>query len=322
MARQLRVQYPGAWYHVMNRGAGRQAIFRNNKHREKFLELIDEVSKTYDIELHAYCLMGNHYHLLLHTPLGNLSEGMRHLNSNYTKFYNKHTHRDGPLFRGRYKSIVINGDDYLLKLSRYIHLNPLQAGLVKNLPDYKWSSYPAYIGKTQADDHLMTECIKTKFDTVKCQNISYAEFVEDIDTEELRELFDKALLQPILGNQKFREFIAQQVAGEIDIYEQPDAKKLFSLPTIDAIINYVARYLQVAPSKIRNTGARGTNLPRQIAIFLSRELSKSKLHKIASAFNLTSYKSVSNNISRTRNSTEIMKIIDEIKKLISDSTAS
>ena len=118
MARPLRIEYPGAWYHVMNRGAGRKKIFNATPHYELFLTLLEEVSERFGAEIHAYCLMGNHYHLLLHTPEGNLQRSMRHLNGVYTQRYNRMRGTDGPLFRGRYKAIVVDADHYLLHLSR------------------------------------------------------------------------------------------------------------------------------------------------------------------------------------------------------------
>ena len=129
MTRPFRKEYPGGWYHVMNRGACRQPIFRDDKHQQMFLDLLKEIVQTHSIEIHAYCLMGNHFHMLIHTPIGNLSRAMQQLSSIYTRRYNNLTKRDGPLFRGRFKSIIVGSDRYVLKLTRYIHLNPLRPKL-------------------------------------------------------------------------------------------------------------------------------------------------------------------------------------------------
>lgn len=107
MARPLRIEYAGAWYHVMNRGASHQKIYHNDHHRLIFLGLLQKIQLRYGIELHAYCLMGNHYHLLLRTPMANLGRAMRHLDGVYTQRYNINTNKDGPLFRGRYKACLI-----------------------------------------------------------------------------------------------------------------------------------------------------------------------------------------------------------------------
>ncbi len=149
MARPLRIEYDGAWYHVMNRGAGRKSIFYNDHHRALFLELLYEIHNRYQVEIHAYCLMGNHYHLLMRTQRPNISRAMRHLNGVYTQRYNALQRKDGALFRGRYKSILVEAESYLLRLSRYIHLNPVASILVRVAEEYPWSSYVDYINPSK-----------------------------------------------------------------------------------------------------------------------------------------------------------------------------
>jgi REP element-mobilizing transposase RayT len=117
MARAHRIKYKGAWYHVMNRGAGRKRIYHTEKDYEIFLELLKEITNRYHIAIHAYCLMPNHYHLLANTPLTNLSEAMRHLNGLYTRRFNKSRKIDGPLFRGRFKSVLIEENKYFRNYS-------------------------------------------------------------------------------------------------------------------------------------------------------------------------------------------------------------
>ena len=124
MARPLRIQYPDAWYHVMNRGRNRAKIFYSRADYTAFIELLKDASSLWNIRIAAYCLMSNHYHLLVQTPEANLSRYMRHINGLYTQYFNRTYKSDGQLFRGRYKSIVIDGDSYLPELIRYIHRNP------------------------------------------------------------------------------------------------------------------------------------------------------------------------------------------------------
>jgi len=130
----------------MNRGAGRRVIFKSDDHRRYFLNLLDVVSERFQSECHAYCLMDNHYHLMLRTPKGNLQRIMRHINGVYTQYYNREVGTDGPLFRGRYKAVLVNAHAYWSHLSRYIHRNPLDAGIVEDLENYPWSSFPAFTG--------------------------------------------------------------------------------------------------------------------------------------------------------------------------------
>ena len=141
MARQWRIEYPGALYHILSRGNGRRDIFLSDDDRVLFLELIQEFSERFGIEVYAYVLMGNHYHLLLKTPDTNLSKGMQWFGTAYTRKFNLQNNLSGHLFQGRFKSIIIENDAYLLRLSCYIHRNPVRAGIVDRLSDYKWSSY-------------------------------------------------------------------------------------------------------------------------------------------------------------------------------------
>ena len=156
MVRPLRVEYEGAYYHVMNRGSGRQQIFQGVKYYEYFLHCLEQAHKRFALETHAYCLMGNHYHLLVRTPRGNLSRAMRHINGVYTQYYNYLKNTDGPLFRGRYKAINLEASSYLLEVSRYIHRNPVETKkpLVIELEKYRWSSYPAYRNLVSCEDWL------------------------------------------------------------------------------------------------------------------------------------------------------------------------
>ncbi len=159
MPRPLRVDYPGAWHHVMNRGARRAAIFRTDAECGLFLDCVAHLRERFGIEIHAYSLMPNHYHLLLRTPLGNLSAGMRYLGASYTQEVNRLAHWDGPLFRGRFRSQLVRDESYLLTVLAYIHLNPLRAGLVRRLDAHAWTSHRAYIGAETVPDWLSRDVL-------------------------------------------------------------------------------------------------------------------------------------------------------------------
>ena len=141
MARPLRIEYPGALYHVTARGNARQRIYNDSKDCQAFLDLLGKLSDRYHWLCHAYCLMTNHYHLLLETPEGNLAEGMRQLNGIYTQAFNRRHHKVGHVFQGRYHAILVDKDCYLLEVARYIVLNPVRAKMVKEAQAYLWSSY-------------------------------------------------------------------------------------------------------------------------------------------------------------------------------------
>ena len=151
MPRPLRIEYEHAFYHVMNRGSGRNMIFPDDVYYQTFLDTLGEACFRFDCLIHAYCLMGSHYHILIETPKANLSRIMRHVNGVYTQRYNSLSQSDGSLFKGRFKAVLIDSNGYLLQISRYIHRKPIdmKRPLVSLLADYRWSSYPAYAGKTK-----------------------------------------------------------------------------------------------------------------------------------------------------------------------------
>jgi len=146
MARPLRIEYPGGVYHITNRGNDKKTVFKDDRDRETFLKILTFVNKRYHWICHAYCLMDNHYHLMIETPDANLSLGMRQLNGVYAQARNKRCNKTGHLFQGRYKAIVIQKDMHLLEVCRYIVLNPARAKMVEKPEGWKWSSYRATEG--------------------------------------------------------------------------------------------------------------------------------------------------------------------------------
>ena len=151
--------YPNAFYHVTSRGNERKDIFKSIQDRDKFLTYLHTATERYGAVVHVYCLMSNHYHLLFETPDGNLSQIMRHINGAYTNYYNTKRNRAGHLFQGRYKAILVEADEYAAELSRYIHLNPVRARMVGEPEAYRWSSFKAYIGESEAPEWLKTDFI-------------------------------------------------------------------------------------------------------------------------------------------------------------------
>jgi putative transposase len=154
MSRPLRIEYAGAWYHVMNRGRRLENVFEDRQDYRIFVDILKDASEMWHVKIAAYCLMPSHYHMLLQTPQGNIARAMRHVDGVYTQRYNKKHGQDGQLFRGRYKSILVNGDGYLLQIVRYIHRNPVKAGLVNALKDYAWSSHKGYLSVSKKWDWL------------------------------------------------------------------------------------------------------------------------------------------------------------------------
>ena len=156
MARPLRLEFAGALYHVTARGDGREDIYRADGDRRLFLDVLAEVWERCNWTVHAYCLMTNHYHLLVETPDANLAKGMRQLNGVYTQRFNRTYERVGHVFQGRYKAILVQKETYLLELARYVVLNPVRARMVRRAGDWPWSSYRAMVGEAAAPEWLQT----------------------------------------------------------------------------------------------------------------------------------------------------------------------
>ncbi len=150
MARPLRLELAGGLYHITSRGDRRENIYDNDEDRKKWLENLGNTCRRFNWRCHAYCLMDNHYHIVIETAEANLSKGMRQLNGVYTQYYNRQHGRVGHVFQGRYKGILVERDEYLLELARYVVLNPIRANMIKNIEDWKWSSYNAMIGEEVA----------------------------------------------------------------------------------------------------------------------------------------------------------------------------
>jgi len=159
MARQWRIEFCGALYHVLSRGNGRQDIFLSDDDRHLFLALLEELSGRFNVEVYAYVLMSNHYHLLLKTIDANLSKAMQWFGTSFTRKFNLNNHTVGHLFQGRFKSIIVENDAYLLRLSCYIHRNPLRAGIIERLAEYQWSSYPFYAYRKKPPGWLKTQTL-------------------------------------------------------------------------------------------------------------------------------------------------------------------
>lgn len=180
MTRPLRIEFAGALYHVTSRGNRREEIYLDDKDREGYLELLGEVCERYNWTVHAYCLMTNHYHVLVETPDANLSKGMRQLNGVYTVRFNRRHGRDGHVFQGRYKAVIVQKDSHLLELSRYVVLNPVRAGMVNEAGAYRWSSYRAMVGDGSISPWLDADWLLAQFGTTKEEAIvRYAQFVSD-----------------------------------------------------------------------------------------------------------------------------------------------
>ncbi len=299
MARPLRIQYPGAVYHVMNRGGSRQKIFADNQDYEAFVKTVGEIHERWGVEVYAHCLMGNHYHLCLCTPEGNLSRVMRHLDGLYTQRFNRLRRRDGALFRGRYKAIVVDKDAYLAEVVRYIHLNPIGAGLVREPEAYLWSSHRFYLQRKEAPKWLRTEEVIGEFESIG----AFHEFVLGGNEKRLEEFYRKGRQSPVLGDEGFREKLSEKPL-RVD-REHPRHERAAVRPSVNKVLQTLARVYGVSSQDLLK-GKRGEdNEARKVGMYLVKELCDLTLQEIARQFGTGSYGSVGWACHRVRSKMEL-----------------
>jgi len=208
MARPWRIEFKGALYHILSRGNQGQDIFISDADRHLFLGTLGEMADRYDIDIYAYVLMGNHYHLLLKTHHANLSKAMQWFGTAYTRRFNVGNNRSGHLFQGRFKSFIVQNDAYLIQLSCYVHRNPLRAGIVQRLADYRWSSYLVYAYRKKAPKWLETDLILSQFGT-KDPHQSYRKKVQNYAGEE-RSLLEGLRYGLFLGTNRFADTLKER----------------------------------------------------------------------------------------------------------------
>ncbi len=222
MARQWHIEFEGAYYHILSRGNEQRDIFDDNGDRISFLETLGNMSDRFEVDVYAYVLMDNHYHLLLKTNKPNISKSMQWFGTTYTRRYNIKHKRSGHLFQGRFKNFLIENDEYLKLLSCYIHRNPLRAGIVRRLVDYPWSSYPVYAYGKKSPEWLRTAPILSLLDT-NDKHKAYRKMVQSYSREEkgIWEDFRHGL---ILGSQKFVNRIKSKYLSENPYVEIPQKR--------------------------------------------------------------------------------------------------
>jgi len=274
MARPLRVEYAGAYYHVINRGNARDKIFYGDRDRERFLQYLAISAERFSIIIHAYCLMTNHYHLLIETPEPNLSAAIQWLNVSYATYLNKKRRRSGHLFQGRFKSILVQADEWLKYLSRYIHLNPVRSRIVKKPGDYLWSSYRAFTGSIKGPHWLETEWLLSKFGSNRKQATkAYRDFVEKADLQALKNPHEHLVGGVILGNTGFVDWVKKTfLAVRRDEKEVSQLKHLKPKVSLEEVLRAVCEELGCSANHILAKGKKA-NKARDLAIYLSRDLS-------------------------------------------------
>ncbi|WP_064435284.1 transposase [Pseudoalteromonas neustonica] len=296
MSRPLRIEYENAFYHVMNRGRGRENTFLNDDDFKYFLYCIEQASLRFNIEVHSYCLMTNHYHLLIKTPDANLGRAMKHINGLYTQYFNRTHNTDGALFRGRYKAVLVDADNYLLHVSRYIHRNPIETStpLVDDLAKYQWSSYSAFIKRVAVPKWLVRDFIFS-LQGKKRKYVAYKQFVEFENGEKISAFYNAKKLLSVLGCEDFIENINDHIASP-----NSESKLVVKKYSADDVIAYLAQYFSVEVDDIVmvKKGRKEKNLPRWFAIKLCQDLSGLNLQALAGIFNVQHYSAISKTVGR------------------------
>ena len=272
MARPLRIAYPGAFYHITSRGNEKKHIFLSDRDRERFLSYLESAAQRYDAVIHAYCLMSNHYHLLLETPRGNLSEIMHHINGAYTTYFNTKRKRSGHLMQGRYKAIVVDADDYAQVLSLYIHLNPVRAGMAEHPEEYSWSSYQDYIGRRKSPDWLQRGLVLGYFGSrISTAEINYRKYVEAAIGRSMKSPLDAVVFSTFLGSDDFVESMKKH----IDLKGSEDDREL---PLARAIAPKLS--LEDLERLVESSSEGDARLKRRIKLYLSQRHSGRRLKEI------------------------------------------
>lgn len=284
MARQLRIEYEGAFYHVTSRGNQKARIFWDDKDRIEFRKILKRTKERYGYFLHAYVFMDNHYHLLIETPYANIKQVMQNINTSYTVYVNRKHKRVGHLFQGRYKAFIADKENYLMVLGRYIHLNPVRSGDVEKPAKYRWSSYRDYIyaggeeAITNTDDTLYTFSRKRAVAVKK-----HREFVE----AEIKGATPfKKVVGSILGDEGFKERVLKYLKGVTDKTEIPEIRKIEPKFKMKDIVMMVADYYGVKEDELLKR-RRATERQRKIAIYLSKVLSGEKNREVGRMFGIT-----------------------------------
>jgi putative transposase len=310
MARPLRVEFAGALYHLTGRGNSRRRIFADEGDCAKFVQLLIESLRRYEVVLHAYVLMGNHYHLMAETRRANLGRWMHWLTTAYTVYFNRRHKRAGHLFQGRYKSIVVEAEGYLLSLSRYVHLNPVRGKVMgrgdpierrKLLRSWRWSSYRGYSGLAKAEPWVTQERVLGEIGgRARERRVRYRRFVEEGLLREIESPWEAVQWQTALGREHFLQRLKDHVEKRRQGHrEVPALRQLRRQPEAQFILKGVARAYGCSKEHLLSRGTRG-NEARAVAMTLVWDCCGLNLQEVGELFGGTGYTAISQMIRRTR----------------------
>lgn len=311
MARPLRIEFEGALYHLTGRGNARQTIFADQADCAKFVQLLVESLDRYEIALHGYVLMGNHYHLMAETRRANLSRWMHWLTTAYTIYFNRRHRRVGHLFQSRYKSIVVETEGYCLSLSRYLHLNPVRGKVIgrgdplerrKRLRTWRWSSYRGYSGLAKPEPWISEQRVLGEMSGPrKGRRLSYRRFVEEGLVREIENPLEAVKWQAALGREDFLRKLRDRFKGGRERHREVPSLRKLQQPRIEAgaILERVAEAYRCSKADVLKQGKWG-NEARAVAMVLIWDCCGMGLREVGEFFGGSGYTAVAQMIARTR----------------------
>jgi putative transposase len=315
MVRPLRIDYPNAVYHITNRGVNRQPIFFQEDDYQKFLDRLAQIHQRMKVIIHGYCLMPNHYHLEITTPESNISRSIQWLNQSYATYINIRHQRSGHLFQGRFKSVVIEIESHLAALTRYIHQNPIRAGIISNPIEYKWSSYRAYLGMDKIPWLNTSVTLKRFGRTLPEQRKNYREFIEEQAPENP---IKETVYGAILGSEQFIEKVQKKLKTRPDDREISRLNTARRTMSIAYIVNTISMKTGIKRPEIKRKGGK-RNRYREIAIYLCYMNCNTTNREIGHYFGGIDTSSVSEVIRRIKEKLKTDKQLEkEIKNINSE----
>lgn len=317
MARPLRIEFPGALYHVISRGNEQQPIVRDDIDCQRRLHWLQRAVETYGWRLHGFVVMPNHEHLFVETPAARLSDGMQFLNGSYTSYFNRRHDRVGHLFQGRFKGHLIEQDGYFMAVSRYIHLNPVRAKLAVRPEDYPWSSYPGYVRSARALEWVTYRRVLGEFGSEPAQaRRAYARFVHAGMDDPPTSPWAGAAGGLLLGSPRFVDRIRQMLSGRSPEKALPELKQLRPCPSLEHILGAVARYFRCRVADWKS-GSRTDDASRAMAAYLARVCFGYSATSIAAALGYNGPSSVSHAVRRIQNGPKtLLQTAAELEKQI------
>jgi REP element-mobilizing transposase RayT len=293
MGRPLRIEYEGAFYHITSRGNEKRTIFQNDQDYFQFIQLLERIHKRYEVLIHTYVLMFNHYHLLLETPSSNLIATMHDLNAAYTNYFNRRHKRVGHLFQGRYHSLLVDRDAYLLELSRYIHLNPVRARIVDRPEEYRWSSYLNFISSVAKPKWLcISEVLGQLHGYLGRARNKYRYYIEEGLKGTIKNPIKEVQSGLVLGADSFLEQVKEQSQDIKKDTEIPVLRELRRRTNIEPILEKVAAFYNIPLEKLFQK-RRPPHPGSQVALYLVRKKTDLSLNEIGNYFGGRHYTAVS-----------------------------